>query len=128
MKQEKITFVEEFKTFILRGNVIDLAVGIIVGAAFTTIVNSLVKDIIMPPISILLGRVNIADQKFVLQQSYTDAQGKMISEVAIQYGSFLQNVLNFLIIAIIIFAMVKLLALLRKSENTEKTKTTKKKS
>jgi len=89
-------FFAEFKKFILRGNVIDLAVGIVIGAAFTNIVNSLVGDIFMPAIGLLTGGFNIADQKLPL---YKDA--------VLGWGKFVQMVINFLIIGFCLFLVVK---------------------
>lgn len=126
MKKEKTTFVQEFKAFIVRGNVIDLAVGIIVGTAFTTIVNSLVKDVVMPPISLLLGRVNITELSLVLQPAGIDSTGKEIPEIALHYGAFLQNVLNFLIISIVVFVLIKLISRVRKDEEKKPEVKTKK--
>ena len=95
-------FFSEFKEFISRGNVMDMAVGIIIGGAFTTIVNSLVNDIVMPAIGILLAGVNFTDLKWVI----TPASGD-IPEAAIYYGSFIQNIVNFLIVALVVFSIVK---------------------
>ena len=89
------TFVE-FKKFISKGNVLDMAVGIIIGSAFTKIVNSLVTDIITPVISIITGKVNIADLSV-----------KISDELVIPYGSFIQAIIDFLIISICVFALVK---------------------
>lgn len=86
----------EFKKFIARGNVLDMAVGIIIGSAFTKIVTSLVNDIITPLISIITGKVNVSELKFVVSD-----------ELAITYGSFIQSVIDFLIIAFVVFIMVK---------------------
>lgn len=94
--------INEFKTFIARGNVIDLAVGIIIGTAFTAIVNALVQGIFMPVIGILVGGVNFTDLKLVLKPAAGD-----VAEVAIAYGDFIQQVINFLIIASVVFMMVK---------------------
>ncbi len=116
MEKEKTSIIKEFQTFISRGNVVDLAVGIIIGAAFTSIVNSLVKDIVMPPIGMILGRVNFSDLRIILQSATTDASGKVIPEVAIAYGSFLQNVFNFLLISLVVFALVKALNAFKKKE------------
>lgn len=88
--------VEEFKKFIARGNVVDMAVGIIIGTAFTKIVNSLVTDIITPVISLLTGKVNLS--LFQIQIS---------DELALTYGNFIQSIIDFLIIAIVVFLMVK---------------------
>lgn len=93
---------QEFKTFLLRGNVVDLAVGIIVGSAFGKIVTSLVSDIIMPPIGKLIGNVNFTELKIVLTE---EAVG--VDEVAIRYGAFIQSIFDFLIIGLAIFFIVK---------------------
>ncbi len=94
--------IKEFKEFISRGNVMDLAVGIIIGGAFTTIVNSLVKDVLMPFIGLLIGNINFSNLKIVL----TPAAGDK-AESAILYGSFIQNIINFLIIAFVVFLLIK---------------------
>lgn len=107
---------QEFKAFISRGNVIDLAVGVIIGSAFTSIVNSLVKDIVMPVVSIIIGGISFEDLKIVI----TPAQGD-VAECAIYYGTFIQNVVNFLLISIVVFAMVKLInAMHDKAEKIKK--------
>jgi large conductance mechanosensitive channel len=93
----------EFKEFAMKGNVIDLAVGIIIGAAFGKIVNSLVADVIMPPLGILIGKVNFTDLAVRLG---TDPEGK---PVLLRYGAFLQEVFNFLIIALAVFLLIKLI-------------------
>jgi large conductance mechanosensitive channel len=106
--------VKEFKEFAMRGNVIDLAVGVIIGGAFGKIVTSLVNDILMPLISILTGGVNFVDLKIVLIQ----AQGTGVAEVAIKYGQFLQNTFDFLIIAFSIFIVIKTLNATKKKVET----------
>ncbi|MFZ1342846.1 large-conductance mechanosensitive channel protein MscL [Thiothrix eikelboomii] len=93
-----MSLLSEFKEFAMRGNVIDLAVGVVIGAAFGKIVTSLVNDIIMPPIGMLLGGVNFSDLSIAL-----DSAGKVV----IKYGAFLQTVVDFLIIAAAIFLLVK---------------------
>lgn len=102
MKEKTQGFIKEFKEFISKGNVIDLAVGIIIGSAFTAIVNSLVKDIIMPGIGFLIGGLNFNEYKFVLSLAT-----ETTPEVAILYGSFIQQVIDFLIVAFVVFIMVK---------------------
>lgn len=99
----------EFKTFIMRGNVLDLAVGIIIGAAFTSIVNSLVNDIIMPPIGALVGGVDFSNLFIVLSGGDHDslAAAQEAGASTLNYGLFINNVINFLIIAAAIFLMVK---------------------
>jgi large conductance mechanosensitive channel len=96
----------EFKEFISKGNVIDLAVGVVIGAAFGKIVTSLVEDVLMPPIGILIGGVNFSDLKLILQQATVDAAGNIIPAVTINYGNFIQVAINFLIIAFTIFLFV----------------------
>ena len=95
-----MSLINEFKAFVMRGNVVDLAVGVIIGAAFGKIVTSLVNDILMPPIGMLLGGVNFTDLSIAL-----DDAGKVV----IKYGAFIQTVVDFLIIAAAIFAIVKLM-------------------
>jgi large conductance mechanosensitive channel len=96
-----MSFASEFKEFAMKGNVIDLAVGVVIGAAFGKIVASLVGDVVMPALSPLLGSVNFSDLAFRIS---TDAAGK---PVLIKYGSFLQTIFEFLIIAIVIFIIIK---------------------
>lgn len=110
--------VKEFKVFISRGSVIDLAVGIIVGGAFTSIVTSFVNDIIMPVIGLILGKVNFTDLKLVLVKASAD-----MAEVSINYGNFIQNVINFLLTALAIFIMIKFVnAFKRKEKKKEEVK------
>jgi large conductance mechanosensitive channel len=99
----------EFREFIARGNVIDLAVAVIIGAAFGKLISSLVDGIIMPPIGLLLGRVNFADLFIDLsgQQPASIAEAKLRSLPVITYGAFLQDVISFLIIAFVIFLIVQ---------------------
>lgn len=92
----------EFRTFIAQGNVLDLAVGIIIGAAFTKIVNSLVEDILNPIIGLALGGVDLTQWRVVLREAVGTAP-----EVAIRYGNFLNNIIQFLIVAWVIFLLVK---------------------
>jgi len=93
---------QEFRKFIMRGNVLDLAVGIIIGAAFTAIVNSLVNDVIMPPIGLLLGGVDFSQIKIVLQAAAGDKP-----EVAINIGLFINALISFLIIAFVVFLLIR---------------------
>jgi len=108
-----MAIVKEFKEFVMRGNVVDLAVGVVIGAAFGTIVTSLVKDIIMPPIGILLGKVDFADKKYVLVAA--DPVNK-VTEVAVRYGNFITVVFQFIIVAFCIFLVVKAINSLKKKE------------
>lgn len=112
----------DFKAFIQRGNVVDMAVGIIIGGAFGKIVSSFVKDIIMPPIGMLMGGVKFTDLKYVLKEGIaetTTAAGEVVvavPEVAIYYGSFIQTMVDFVIIAFAIFMMIRLFMKMKKKE------------
>ncbi|MDY6121824.1 MAG: large-conductance mechanosensitive channel protein MscL [Porphyromonas sp.] len=108
-------FLKEFKEFAIKGNVVDMAVGIIIGGAFGKIVSSLVQDIVMPPIGMLLGNVNFADLRYVLKEATVKA-GETIPEVAINYGAFLQTAIDFLIIALAIFLMIKAMNKFKRKE------------
>ncbi|MBR2503039.1 MAG: large-conductance mechanosensitive channel protein MscL [Oscillospiraceae bacterium] len=110
-------FVNEFKAFISRGNVVDMAVGVIVGSAFTAIVNSLVKDVVTPFIGFLTGGVDFTQMKYVI----TPAVGET-PEVAILYGNFIQAIINFLIIAFVVFCMVKMINTMRTKMEAQKKK------
>jgi len=108
-----MSFFSEFKSFAMRGNVIDLAVGVVIGAAFGKIVTSLVDQVIMPPIGLLIGGVDFSAYKWVLQSAGPDGKG----EVAIQFGAFLNTMIQFAIVAFAIFLVVKLMnRLIRKHE------------
>ena len=112
-------FFEEFKTFAMRGNVIDLAVGVVIGGAFGKITTSIVNDIIMPCISMLTGGVNFAEWKLVLKEAVANAEGVIdpTTEVAILYGNTIAIILDFIIIAFAVFCMVKAInSLHRKKE------------
>lgn len=102
---------KEFKEFAFKGNVLDLAVGVIIGGAFGKIVTSLVNDIFMPMIGVLLGGINFKDLKYII----VPASGA-ITESAILYGSFIQSIVDFLIIAVSIFLFIKLLSSMKKKE------------
>lgn len=121
--------IQEFKTFALKGNVIDMAVGVIIGGAFGKIVTSLVNDIIMPPIGVLLGNKNFTDLAVTLKSAQAEVvneAGEIVTpataEVLWKYGSFLQVCIDFLIIAVSIFLVIKVankLMSLRKKEEEE---------
>lgn len=107
-------FFEEFKAFAMRGNVIDLAVGMIIGSAFGKITTSLVNDVIMPAVSMLMGGVNFTDWKIVLKEAVLNADGtEAAAEVAIKYGSLISVIVDFVILAFAIFCMVKLINTMR---------------
>lgn len=102
---------QEFKAFAMRGNVVDMAVGVIIGGAFGKIVSSLVSDVVMPPIGKLIGGVNFGDLKFSLGQATEKAADGTVKvkEAFINYGTFLQTVFDFLIVAVAVFAMIKIM-------------------
>lgn len=98
---------QEFKQFAMRGNVVDMAVGIIIGGAFGKIVTSVVSDIIMPPIGLLVGGVNFTELKVVLKEAVMENGAEVAPAVTLNYGNFLQVVFDFIIVAFAIFLMVK---------------------
>ena len=109
-----MSVLSEFKAFAMRGNVIDLAVGVVIGAAFGKIVTSLVDQIIMPPIGLIIGGVDFSAYKWILKAAGPDGKG----EVAIQFGAFFNTVIQFAVVALAIFLVVKLMnRLIRKHEN-----------
>ncbi len=110
--------IKEFKEFAVKGNMIDMAVGIIIGTAFGRIITSLVEDVIMPPFGYLLGKFNFATLKIVLKEAEIDNSGKVIREaINLNYGNFIQVFLNFLIIAVVIFFFIKLVNMIRRKAN-----------
>ncbi|HQM40117.1 MAG TPA: large-conductance mechanosensitive channel protein MscL [Clostridia bacterium] len=116
-KKNKTSLMSEFKTFITKGNVIDLAVGVIIGAAFGKIVSSFVNDILMPLIGLVMGKVNFNDLKWILAK---DAEGNVTSSV--NYGTFIQYILDFIIMAACVFLLVKLISVIRKKAEEAKQK------
>ena len=101
-------FFEEFKKFAMRGNVIDLAVGVVIGGAFGKITTSIVNDVIMPVIGVLTGGLNFGDWKIVLKQAVLDAEGAVLNpEVAITFGNTISVILDFIIIAFAVFCLVR---------------------
>ncbi len=108
--------IKEFKEFAMRGNVMDMAIGVVLGGAFGKIVSSVVSDVIMPPIGLLVGGVNFTDLKLTLKQATMDAAGNAIPAVTLNYGNFLQTIFDFTIIAFAIFLFVKAINTIRKKE------------
>jgi len=98
---------KELKDFMTRGNVVDMAVGVIIGGAFGKIVSSLVSDVIMPPIGVLLSGVDFSELKFVLKQATVDAAGQVVPAVTVNYGTFIQTLIDFIIISTVIFFVIK---------------------
>lgn len=112
-----MSFIQDFKAFALKGNVVDMAVGVIIGGAFGKIVTSIVNNIIMPPIGVLTGGMDFTDLKLVLKEAVKEGDQVVSEAVTINYGQFIQDVVDFLIIAFCIFLMVKgIAALSRKKE------------
>ena len=110
-------FFEEFKTFAMRGNVIDMAVGVVIGGAFGKITTSIVNDIIMPLISMLTGGVDFSQWKWILKEAVLDAEGAVVSaEVAVKFGNTIAVILDFVIIAFAVFCLVKALNSLRRKK------------
>ena len=109
-------FLKEFKEFAVKGNVVDLAVAVIIGGAFGKIVASFVKDIVMPPIGVLLGGVEFTDLALVLKENSIGPAGEDLGPVLLTYGIFIQNVVDFVIIALVIFIALKGLNSLKKKE------------
>ena len=106
-----MSIVSEFKEFALKGNMVDMATGIIIGAAIGTLVGSLVKDIIMPPIGLLLGGVDFSAIKIPLKEAVGKAP-----EVSINIGTFINNIISFLIVAFVIFMLIKMMNSMKKAE------------
>ena len=116
-----MNILKEFKEFAIKGNMFDMAIGIIIGAAFNKIVSSLVNDIILPAFSLITGNVNFQNLSIVLKKETKDNTGAVLQElVAINYGNFIQVLLDFLIIAITIFLVIKLFNRLRRKAENEK--------
>lgn len=111
--------IKEFKEFAVKGNVIDMAVGVVVGAAFGKIVTSLVNDIIMPGVGVLTGGLNFSEYKYVIQKSVMDGETVITPEVAITWGAFVQTIVDFLIIAFCIFLAVKAINKLKRAKAEE---------
>ena len=117
-----MSIVKEFQEFAVKGNMVDMAVGIIIGGAFGKIVTSLVNDVIMPPLGMLLGKVDFKELAVVLKDATVDAAGAEVAAVSLKYGLFIQNVVDFLIVALAVFMMVKAINSLRRKQETEAAK------
>lgn len=107
----KMKFLNDFKQFAMRGNVVDMAVGIIIGGAFGKIVSSAVSDIIMPFVGLLIGGINFTDLKLTLHKAIINNAGEVVKPaVELNYGNFIQASVDFLVIAFVIFCMIRLMA------------------
>ena len=113
---------QEFKTFAMRGNVIDMAVGVIIGGAFGKIVSSLVADVIMPLVGLLVGGINFSQLKWTIKPAVMDGDAVVSPEVSLNYGNFIQVTFDFLIIAVSVFLMVKAINTLSKEKKEEAAK------
>ena len=114
-------FIKEFKEFAIRGNVVDLAVGVIIGAAFNKIVDVFVNGIILPPLGYVTGGLNYNDKKLILRHAITDTSGKVIEpENAIKFGELIQTVIVFIITAFAVFIMIKGINALRRKHDESK--------
>lgn len=112
--------VQEFKQFASKGNVVDLAVGIIIGAAFGKIVSSLVQDVIMPPLGILIGGVDFTELSILLKPEVVNETGRVIAEkVTLNYGRFLQTLFDFLIVAFAVFMLIKAINRINRKKEEE---------
>ncbi len=111
-----MSLLKEFKDFAMRGNVIDMAVGVVIGAAFGKIVSSLVDDLIMPLVGVATGGMNFTDYKWVIQKAVMDGTEVIKPEVTLNWGTWIQTIVNFLIIAFCIFLAIKVMNRFRKQE------------
>ena len=102
-----MTFFKQFKEFAVKGNVLDLAVGVIIGAAFGKIVSSFISDVVMPPLGLLVGGVDVKHLSLVLKEASVDSTGAVVEAVSLNYGMFIQNVVDFTFIAFVIFVAIK---------------------
>ncbi|WP_055436851.1 large conductance mechanosensitive channel protein MscL [Lacinutrix algicola] len=120
------TFLKEFKEFAVKGNMMDMAIGIIVGASFNKVIDVLVKKVLMPPLSLLTDGINLQDKKIVLREGTFDEAGKVIAdEVVMQYGALAEAFMDFIIIGITVFLVVKAMNRLRDKSHDAKDKTVK---
>lgn len=112
-----MAFIKEFKEFAMKGNVVDMAVGVIIGAAFGKIVSSLVDDIIMPLVGVATGGINFTDYKWVIKDAVMKGTEVLEPEVTLNWGAWIQTIVNFLIVAFCIFVMIKFMNQLRKKKD-----------
>ena len=123
VKEKAGGFVSEFKTFIARGNVVDMAVGVIIGGAFGNISKSLVNDVVMPAVSMLTGGLNFESWKLVLKEAVLDTEGVVVTaEVAMNFGLFISTIVDFLITALAVFCVIKVINGMRAKAEAAKKK------
>ncbi len=119
----KGTFFKDFKDFISKGNIVDMATGVIIGGAFSKIVSSLVNDVIMPPISVLLGNVNFTELKYVLKEEVLNEAGEVAqAAISINYGNFIQLIIDFLLMAFCVFLVLRVIIKYRTKMEEKKKK------
>ena len=116
-----MSFFSEFKTFAMKGNVVDMATGIVIGAAFGKIVSSLVDNVIMPPIGVLIGGIDFSSLAFNIGNPVADAKGVVTGGAIIKYGVFLNTIIQFIIIAFAIFLVIKLMNRMVKKQEASPT-------
>lgn len=115
-----MSFWKDFKEFAMKGNVIDLAIAVVIGGAFGKIVGSLVNDVLMPLLGLLTGGINFSDKKIVLQEAQVDATGKILKPAnTLNYGAFIQSVIDFLIIAFCIFLAIRAMQRFTRKQTTQ---------
>lgn len=107
---------DEFKAFAMRGNVVDMAVGIIIGGAFGKIISSFVSDVLMPPLGLLLGGLDFKDMAYVMKAAVMQGEEILVPAVSLNYGMFIQNIIDFLIIAFAIFMAIKAMNSMKRKE------------
>jgi len=112
--------IQEFKNFAVKGNMVDIAIGVIIGAAFQNVIDVIVKKVMMPPLSLLTDGVQMANKKIILKNAYTAQDGAEVAEIAIGYGELIEVLIDFFIIAIVVFVVVKLMNSLKKQSEDEK--------
>ncbi len=115
----KSSFLQDFKAFAMKGNVVDMAVGVIIGGAFGKIVSSIVADVIMPPIGLLVGGVNFADLKWEMKPAVIENGEEVAAAVTLNYGNFLQVTFDFLIVAFSVFMFIRLITRLTEKKEAE---------
>lgn len=114
-------FLKEFKEFAVKGNMMDMAIGIIIGASFNNVIDVLVKKVIMPPLSLMTDNINFQDKKYILRDAVVNNEGVItINEVALEYGSFFEVSLDFIIVGLTVFLVVKAMNRLRTKAHNEK--------
>jgi large conductance mechanosensitive channel len=111
-----MSIMKEFREFAIKGNMVDMAVGIIIGTAFGKIVSSLVNDVIMPPLGFLIGGVDFTELKILMKAATVDEAGNAVSAVTLNYGTFVQTFVDFLIVAFTIFLVVKAINMMKKKQ------------